>query len=113
MPDLKVGDSLWVYDRYRPVYDKTGQVVHQRWSRLSITGETRTSWLLGEAHRLIVAKTDLHIRGEEGRYGVTAFTESEKDDALWISENRARILEKVQRAGAPLLRRIDEAIDEQ
>lgn len=126
-PQLKIGDSVWVFDPNRRVYRRDakgnsvgGPIYREHWREHFIVGETRVSWLVGftrdlpHDHRCVLRmpKADPTGVAEKGfgRRRVLLSPAAVEDDA-WVAENRCRISDAVNRCrDADTLRRIAEMV---
>ena len=129
---LKIGDRLWRFDSNRRVYGsdengsaRGGPIFAEHFVAVQIVAETKQSWIVGPPgspppddpkkmpwnyDRVRKSALTAASRG----FGVTPFyTDARKADAIWLAENRRRIMDAVTRSyDVALLRRIAALIDE-
>ena len=86
---LQIGSILWTYDRYAS---------NLRWGAYRIFGETRQSWIVSEGYgRDNKIKKDT-LQENLGKCGDRQwYTGQGKDDCVWLSENKFKIIEQVSR----------------
>lgn len=84
--DLKIGDTVYLFDSNRRVYPKNkntqiGPIWREHWRPVKVTGETSRSWIIGEAW-------DTHKLPKKGQAGfAVAFSQEEIDRAAWVHDN--------------------------
>jgi hypothetical protein len=105
-PRFVVGQRIWFYDPNRRKYDDDRNLVESySWvPHWIVKVEGRFYWVSVNVdgtypRKISWAKADATFKSDY-----------EKDDLLFIAENRQRLVAIVQRAGADTLRRIAEAI---
>jgi hypothetical protein len=88
LKDVKVGDTVWVDSRYHAPLPKM------------VTGETRTSWIVGERYNAV--KVPKKLEGDEQRLWTRPdrhsgsrhrvyLSEEEIADNIWIEKHKDRI----------------------
>jgi hypothetical protein len=101
---VKVGSVLHCQQRHR---------YNGEWSRVKVVGETRGTWLLEQGYPAINKKT-LCSRASKTDYGWRFYTTKEKEDKLYVEDNRARTarrIEVMQLVDAETLRQIVDLLD--
>jgi hypothetical protein len=107
-----IGETLYTHDTNRRKYVDDGngcQVADPsfHWRAHTVTGENKVSWILDNGEYKADKKT-LELRGIREFYGLShrAYTQADMEDALWMSQHYARILDAVRRADVGKLREI-------
>lgn len=93
--NLKVGDTVWLFDENRRVYAKDrqgGPIWREHWYPMTISGETSRSWIIGE-HAWHSYK--LPKKGKPGFK--IAYSQEEIDRAAWVHDNRYRLSHEIDR----------------
>jgi hypothetical protein len=114
-----IGETLYTYDTNRRRYynadgtKRSDPDPAHYWEAHTVTGETRNSWILDNG-RYKVDKKTLELRGIREFYALAryAFTETQKDDAMWHKEHRHDIVRRVEHADTATLRKIAALLDE-
>ena len=102
-PEIKVGDTLWLYEPYRNDTAK-------RWHEHVVTKITSQSYIVGEGFtETKVRKSDMTWLRQPGMRN-RAFTAQGKAEHAWIEANRHRIAEAVRFAPFGLLKQIDDIL---
>lgn len=92
---IGVGSTVWVFNENHRVYAQGGRagdgpLWREHWRPLTITGETRVSWIAGKGYGVVkVPKKNPDPR-------VFAFSEAEIDKRAWVVQNIHRISGKLQ-----------------
>jgi hypothetical protein len=117
-PNLKIGDSVWVYDSNHRVYPKDGRggspIYREYWRERFIVGETRVSWILGlrpdsSPNHGWSQKVPKNPR-EIDRVGI-AYSPAELEAHCWMHDHRYRLMRKIEYCTDPaLLKQIAEMV---
>ena len=89
MTDIKVGDTLYMFDGNRRKYapGNSGPIYREHFYPVVVVGETPRSWLVGpEWGQVKVSKKDPWS---------VLFTAEMVNDAVWMNEHRHRIASRV------------------
>lgn len=104
MGEIKIGDALYRFDRNHRVYarDATGRangapIYAEHFERGEVIGETKLSWLCRIAHGERKVNKKTMLESVPGWSSHRWYTEAQKDDAIWIKENRHHLAERVAR----------------
>lgn len=96
---MKVGDSVWLFDTNRRVYEKDGvkhnsPIYSEYFFKATINGETSRSFIiLGKKFN------------KKNPLGV--YTEQQKEDKIWANSIRYDLIRKVERCEPSMLRKIE------
>lgn len=109
-PDVKIGDTLWKFDRNHRVYENNRSVFAGHFVPAKVVGETKKSWIITDRDkpRIYVPTTkDLpfgysyvskdELRGPPDRLGAHHYyTDEGKEHRIWIDAHQANIVRRVQ-----------------
>lgn len=109
MSTIKIGSTVWVFDKNRRVYppkqpgdiwSKGNPIYREHFVPAVITDETSRSWIIGSWNRKVP---------KNGPHEGYAFTEQEVDDACWANDHRYKLVQHIERLrDIPLLKKIAE-----
>lgn len=98
-PAFGVGSTVWIFDESRCVYHcgpdgrlSIGPIWREHWRPVTITGETRVSWIVGPYGRK-VGKRDLAA----GKVSGVITSEADLDAACYVHEHAGKIGDRVMR----------------
>jgi len=102
MMNPAIGETYFVFDGNRRVYDKTkgygGPIYREHFASVKIVGETKTSWIYSYY-------TDTKVT-KKNPWKVL-FTSQMVDEAVWVYENRVAIADKVRNGNYAALKQIE------
>jgi hypothetical protein len=124
-PQLKIGDSVWIFDSNHRVYPKPepghsyaggGPIYREHWRERFIIGETSRSWLIGYRRdgtpvhsRIKVAKTlpgSIHCSGRGYGPSKIAYSWTEVEADVWAHGHRYPIVRMVERCDGETLKQV-------
>ena len=123
MADLKIGDTVWLFDINCRVYPPKGNdgrsygapIYREHWRPVPITGENRASWEIGRygsfpkkkpADKAFLAT---YMKNGYGGYRV-ALSVQEVNDDVWKYAHGFRIADLVKNCDAATLRKVAELV---
>jgi hypothetical protein len=113
--DLKIGDSVWLFDYNRRIYKKKdgfsygGPIYRYHWYEKKIIGSTKLSWIVNTRfdikHCLKIGKNKIR-----SHYNIL-LSEQELNDKVWEHDNICGISEAVRKCkDITVLRKVAEII---
>lgn len=103
---IGIGSEIWRYDENRRVYakdGKSGPIYREKWHKVKIIAETSRSWITSYYEEKVPKK------GVHTRY---VFSECELEGAVYVHENRYKIIRKAERINdAETWRRIAQLVN--
>jgi hypothetical protein len=104
LPVVGVGSTVWIFDENRRVYAKGEMMAgklwpsgppiwREHWRPVTITGETRVSWLLEGYYGRKISKRDLAAGTVRG----VLTSEADLDAACYVHEHASKIGDRVGR----------------
>ena len=110
---LKIGDTIYRFDRNRRVYDKPGfggtPIYREHFEPLKIIGENKISWLLERGWK---AKKNTLSSAASMQYGGRGFfTAEDMGDDIWRHDHLHKLREAIQQASPDQLRSIAKILE--
>jgi hypothetical protein len=115
-PNLKIGDSVWIFDENRRVYSKDGggwsnPIWREHWREHFVIGETSRSWLVGlTKDSKPTSGSVIKIQKASHYNAKIAYSQAEIDEHDWARSNRYYIAQRVEWSSPATLRKIAELI---
>jgi hypothetical protein len=109
LSDAKPGDTIWLFESQMSLHDEDGKYRGRGvWRLYPIQSETRVSFVVsGQKFDRATGRAR-----QRGGFQSSDFIagEADKQDRLWLDENKHAFLRVLERADAPTLRKIAELI---
>ena len=111
-----VGDTLWRFDINRRVYPRdkkghqTGPIYSEHFESHKIGSETPQSWLITDGYGVVKVNKKTMKSSSRNGWGYHWFTDDDREDAIWLHENKHHIINIIQNADSSLLRTVAAAI---
>ena len=105
MSDFKVGDRVFIFDENRRIYDKNSPdwpspVYREHFRLVTITGETKMSWLVGQHRPVKYSK----------RTCTGLYTAEQVEEKCWVKNHRHNIANAVHSVPFEKLKQIAEIV---
>jgi hypothetical protein len=111
MAEIGIGSTVWVFDENHRVYARDangrapgGPIYREHWVPVTITSETRVSWVINRWDKKLPKKRPA---GYRPRYCVS---QAEIDEECWADDYRYAIVRHVEWCDPATLRKVAELV---
>ena len=91
MTDIAIGSECWVFDGNRRFYRGNELIWRKHWTKQTVTGENRSSWLVGVGGFKIPKKHPGHTNRDAFGSKQVVWSKKELDRECWVHDHRHRI----------------------
>lgn len=110
---VTIGSTIWVRDDNRRVYKKDpngqtvgGPIFREHFVPFTVIGEDRNNWHIDTSFNQVIKVKKATMEQKQGGFTTQAYTEKGMEDAVWINDNRYKIIERMRALDADTLRTI-------
>lgn len=109
MADLKIGDTVWVFEINRRVYPRGEKGLHsapiyrEHFMPYEVIGQTSRSWLIGASGGHEICKVSIKdpFGKQRGDGAPRIYDEAGVDDMCWLNDHRYKLMRKIEYQATP------------